>query len=159
MSSEVPQQPTEAEIKALQEQLKNVRVEAVVLESAMQILNVAIMRAGMMPGMEGERDLNQVRVGIEGVRALLPLVELITAPEDARQFKDALSQLQLVYVQAAEQAQAGEPDAGPAPGAPRPAGPGAGGPAPGTGSAPQPPQQQPRRPEGPGGGRLWIPGQ
>lgn len=158
MSSEDPQrQPTDAEMQAaLQEQLKTIRVEEVVLESALQILNVAIMRAGMMPGTEGDRDLNQVRVGIEGVRALLPLVELIAGPEQARPIKDALSQLQMVYVQAAEQAQAGEPDAGPTPG---PAGPLAGGPAPGTGSAPQPPQQQPRRPEGPGGGRLWIPGQ
>lgn len=130
----------------MQEQLKQVRVEQVVLESSLSILNVAIMRAGMMPGTEGERDLDQVRVGIEGVRALLPLVELIAGPEQARPIKDALSQLQMVYVQASEQ-EGGQapPEAAPGPGA---------------GAAPQPP---PRRDDGPGSaqssGRLWVPGQ
>lgn len=157
MSSDDPQrQPTEEEMQAaLQEELKKVRVEQVVLESTLSILNVAIMRAGMMPGTESERDLDQVRVGIEGVRALMPLVELIAGPEQARPIRDALSQLQLVYVQASEQA-----GGGPAAGAP-----GAGGPAAGPGgaapSAPQQPEQ--RRPEGPGSaqssGRLWVPGQ
>ncbi|HST42807.1 MAG TPA: hypothetical protein VLK58_25010 [Conexibacter sp.] len=157
MSTDDPQQqPTEAEMQAaLQEELKKVRVEQVVLESALSILNVAIMRAGMMPGTERERDLDQVRVGIEGVRALLPLVELIAGPEQARPIKDALSQLQMVYVQAAEQ-QGGAPGA-PAPGEPGPGGSAA--PGPGAGAAPQPPQ----RPDGPGSaqssGRLWVPGQ
>ncbi|MDW5595482.1 hypothetical protein VSS74_14120 [Conexibacter stalactiti] len=152
MSTEDPQQqPTEAEMQAaLQEELKKVRVEQVVLESALSILNVAIMRAGMMPGTEQERDLDQVRVGIEGVRALLPLVELIAGPEQARPIKDALSQLQMVYVQAAEQEGGGA--ASPQP--PSEAAPG-----PGAGAAPQPPQ----RPAGPGSaqssGRLWVPGQ
>jgi hypothetical protein len=154
VSTEDPQQqqPTEAEMQAaLQEELKKVRVEQVVLESALSILNVAIMRAGMMPGTERERDLDQVRVGIEGVRALLPLVELIAGPEQARPIRDALSQLQMVYVQESGQQGGAE---GEGPGAPPP--PEA---TPGTaaGSAPQPPQQ------GPGGaqssGRLWVPGQ
>jgi hypothetical protein len=144
VSSDDPQrQPSEEEMQAaLQEELKKVRVEQVVLESALSILNVAIMRAGMMPGTERERDLDQVRVGIEGVRALLPLVELIAGPEQSRPIRDALSQLQLVYVQASKQE--GRPAS-----AAEPQGP------------PQPPQD--RRPEGPGSatgsGRLWIPGQ
>jgi hypothetical protein len=147
------QQPTEAEMQAaLQEELKKVRVEQVVLESALSILNVAIMRAGMMPGTERERDLDQVRVGIEGVRALLPLVELIAGPEQARPIRDALSQLQMVYVQEAGQQGGAEGDG---PGAPQP--PSEATPGTAAGSAPQPPQQ------GPGGaqssGRLWVPGQ
>lgn len=120
----------------MQEQLKQVRVESVVLESSLSILNVAIMRAGMMPGTEGERDLDQVRVGIEGVRALLPLVELIAGPEQARPIKDALSQLQLVYVQASEQ-EGGQAAAPPAPEASRP--------------------EEPRSAQS--SGRLWVPGQ
>lgn len=149
MSSDEPQrQPSEEEMQAaLQEELKKVRVEQVVLESSLSILNVAIMRAGMMPGTEAERDLDQVRVGIEGVRALLPLVELIAGPEQARPIKDALSQLQLVYVQASEQ-EGGQVAPGAAPG-------------PGAGAAPQPPER--RADDGPGSaqssGRLWVPGQ
>lgn len=155
MSTEDPQrQPTEAEMQAaLQEELKKVRVEQVVLESSLSILNVAIMRAGLMPGTEEERDLDQVRVGIEGVRALLPLVELIAGPEQARPIKDALSQLQMVYVQetGGQGAPGGEQPG--APGAPPEATPGTA-----AGSAPQPPQP---RQDGPArsSGRLWVPGQ
>jgi len=144
---------------ALQEELKKVRVEQVVLEAAVSILNVSVMRAGLVPGSEGERDLDQVRVGIEGVRALLPLVDVL-AGDQARPIRDALSQLQLAYVQATGQAggeaRAGEPPAG-GPSTPPPgAAPGAG-----AGAAPQPPQ--PPRQGGPGpaqrSGRLWVPGQ
>lgn len=140
MSTDDPQRPSEEEMQAaLQEELKKVRVEQVVLESALSILNVAIMRAGMMPGTERERDLDQVRVGIEGVRALMPLVELIAGPEQARPIRDALSQLQMAYVQAS--GQEGRPAA----------------------ESPQSPQPEPRRPDAPGSaqssGRLWVPGQ
>lgn len=174
MSADDPQrQPTEEEMRAaLEAELKNVRVEQVVMEAAISILNVTVMRAGLVPGSEQDRDLDQMRVGIEGVRALLPLVELLAGPQ-ARPIRDALSQLQLAYVQAAEEAGiatgpgAGGEDA-PSPGAPGgPGGPAApqqppagASPGAGAGSAPQPPQQ---RPGGAGpaqrSGRLWVPGQ
>jgi hypothetical protein len=153
MSSDEPQrQPTEAEMQAaLQEELRKVRVEQVVVESALSILNIAIMRAGLMPGTEGEKDLQQVRVGIDAVRALVPQVEALAGPEQTRPIRDALSQLQMVYVQGTGGAEGGEA----APGGEPEATPGAA-----AGSAPQPPQQ-PR--EGPGpaqsSGRLWVPGQ
>ena len=60
---------------ALEEELKRVRVEQVVTEATVSILNVAVLRAGLVPGSEGEQDLGQTRMGIEAVRALLPLVE------------------------------------------------------------------------------------
>ncbi|ADB51323.1 hypothetical protein [Conexibacter woesei] len=165
MSTDEPQgQPSEEEMRAaLQEELKKVRVEQVVMEATVSILNVSVMRAGLVPGSESERDLDQVRVGIEGVRALLPLVELI-AGEQARPIRDALSQLQMAYVQAAEAA-GGVPGgpAGDAPGGP--GGPGAGPAGPGPGTPQGPPQSAPPQP-GPGdrgpaqrSGRLWVPGQ
>jgi len=181
VSADDPQrQPTEEEMRAaLEEELKKVRVEQVVMEAAVSILNVTVMRAGLVPGSERERDLDQVRVGIEGVRALLPLVELIAGPQ-ARPIRDALSQLQLAYVQATGGPGAGAGETGaagegaPSPGAPGgpggpaapqqpPAGggPGAGGtPGAGAGAAPQPPQPRPGEP-GPAqrSGRLWVPGQ
>ncbi len=107
----------------------------------MSILNVAVLRAGLVPGSEGEQDLGQTRLGIEAVRALLPLVEEVLGPEQARPIRDALSQLQMAYASAV---QAGSSDASEAPPA-----------------AEQPPGEQP--PEGPGpaerSGRLWVPGQ
>jgi hypothetical protein len=135
-------QPTEEEMRAaLEEELKRVRVEQVVTEAAVSILNVAVLRAGLVPGSEGERDLAQTRLGIEAVRALLPLVEQVLGPEQARPIRDALAQLQMAYASAVQAGSSDEAEAPPAP------------------------EQQPeeRAAEGPGpaqrSGRLWVPGQ
>jgi len=138
------QEPTEEEMRAaLEEELKRVRVEQVVTEATVSILNVAVLRAGLVPGSEGERDLGQTRMGIEAVRALLPLVEQALGSEQARPIRDALSQLQMAYVQAV--------GGGAEPSADAPAAP----------PAPEASREQPS--EGPGpaqrSGRLWVPGQ
>jgi hypothetical protein len=138
-------EPTEEEMRAaLEEELRQVRVEQVVTEATVSILNVAVLRAGLVPGSEGERDLGQTRLGIEAVRALLPLVEQVLGPEQSRPIRDALSQLQMAYVQAVgggSEPAAGAPDASPAPD--------------------QQPGEQPAEGAGPAqrSGRLWVPGQ
>ncbi|MGN6189804.1 MAG: DUF1844 domain-containing protein [Conexibacter sp.] len=136
--------PTEEEMRAaLEEELKRVRVEQVVTEATVSILNVAVLRAGLVPGSEAEQDLGQTRMGIEAVRALLPLVEQALGAEQARPIRDALSQLQMAYAQAVQGGRADAPEAPPAPEATseQPAE-GAGGPGPAQRS-----------------GRLWVPGQ
>jgi hypothetical protein len=142
MSAQGPE-PTEEEMRAaLEQELKRVRVEQVVTEATVSILNVAVLRAGLVPGSEGERDLAQTRMGIEAVRALLPLVEESLGAEQSRPIRDALSQLQMAYVRAV--------DEGPAPGADE-------------AGQPAPAEPQPAEAEGPGpaqrSGRLWVPGQ
>jgi hypothetical protein len=101
------------------------------------LLNLGGRKAGLSPGTEGERDPEQVRQAVEGVRALLPVVEPLLG-QDAPQIREALSQLQLAYAQIAGQ------------GAPEPSG---------TPSGEEPPAN----PEDPGpaqsSGRLWVPGQ
>ncbi|HEU4701459.1 MAG TPA: DUF1844 domain-containing protein [Conexibacter sp.] len=134
--------PTEEEMRAaLEEELKRVRVEQVVTEATVSILNVAVLRAGLVPGSEGEQDLAQTRMGIEAVRALLPLVEQALGAEQARPIRDALTQLQMAYVRAVSAAE---------PGAEAP-------------GAPPTPDAREQPGEGPGpaqrSGRLWVPGQ
>ena len=75
---------------------------------------------GLAPGTEDERDLEQLRLAIEGVRALLPLVEPVLGAE-AAQIRDALSQLQMAYAQTrgAAPASPGRPGADAAAGAAR----------------------------------------
>lgn len=140
-------QPTEEEMRAAYEaQLKQLRVEDLVVETIVSLLNLGGRKAGLVPGTEDERDPEQVRVAIEGVRALLPIVE---APlgENAGQLREAVAQLQLAYVQLSGGAAPGEE-------------PPAGGPAAPGGAAAQPGQPGPT---GPGNaqssGRLWVPGQ
>ncbi len=134
------QEPPEEQLRTqLEEELKRVRVEQVVTEATVSILNVAVLRAGLVPGSEDAVDLGQVRIGIEAVRALLPLVEEAVGAEQAKPIRDALSQLQLAYVRGTGASGDGEDQA----------------------EAPPAEQQSPSGP-GPGpaqrSGRLWVPG-
>lgn len=160
-------QPSEEELRAAYEaEIKKIRIEQILLEQVVSIINLGMRRTGLAPGTEDERDIDQVRMAIEAVRALLPLIEQ-SAPAQAGQIRDALSQLQMAFVRLG--GAAGGPEQ-PAP-APSTADPAAGpqGPArpaaPGAGPAPEPEgagQEEPK--PGDGGpaqrsGRLWVPGQ
>ncbi|MEA2228000.1 MAG: hypothetical protein QOF04_1630 [Solirubrobacteraceae bacterium] len=142
--------PTEEELRAAYEaELQRIRVEDVLVQTIVSLLNLGGRRAGLAPGTEGERDLEQVRKAIEGARALIPLVEAELGP-DAATLRDALSQLQLAYTQLSA---AGAE-------APSPAGPGG----PGEDGPPPPPAEGEAGQPGDAGpaqrsGRLWVPGQ
>jgi hypothetical protein len=155
-------QPSEEELRAAYEaEIKKIRIEQILLEQVVSIINLGMRRTGLAPGTEDERDIDQVRVAIEAVRALVPLIEQ-SAPAQAGQIRDALSQLQMAFVRLggapgpAEQPAAGAPD----PGAAQPQGPAGTGPDP---AAPGRPGAEEPTP-GDGGpaqrsGRLWVPGQ
>ncbi len=153
---EAGSQPTEEELRAAYEaEIKNIRVEQVVLEQIVTLINLGMRRTGLAPGSEDERDLAQVRLAIESVRLQLPLLEQSGAPQTG-QIRDALSQLQLAYVRIGGQAQPGqEPPASPAgPPAQTPAAAGEPSPEPAP-AEPQPGEAGPAQRSG----RLWIPGQ
>jgi hypothetical protein len=173
MSEQEFRQPTEEELRAAYEaELKRLRVDDVVIQTIVSLVNLGGRRLGLAPGPEGpatesERDLDQVRLAIESVRALLPLVE-DKLGDEVRTIREALSQLQMAYVQLSGGAAAGAgagaaAGAGPAqpggaatpPGAPQP---GPGEPAPGAQREPAPGEE---REPGPAqrSGRLWVPGQ
>jgi hypothetical protein len=176
-------QPSEEELRAAYEaELARITSTDMILQAAVSLLNVGSYRlmpapagaqAGAPPG--SGRDLEQVRDAIDGVRALLEILER-RVPSEVRPLRDALSQLQMAYareVQAsgAEPVPGGGGEAGqgggqapPAGGAPGSSGgpPGApGGPAPGQdpGQGPAPDDQGQSGP-GPAesSGRLWVPG-
>jgi hypothetical protein len=110
------QQPSQEELRRqLEEQLRRVKVQDVIVESAVSVLNLAARRIAK----EDERDLEQGRLGIEAVRALLDYL-----PEDARaQVRQALSELQVLYARQAgegEQAAAEPGEAPPAAEGPQP---------------------------------------
>ena len=54
-------------------------------------------RTGLAPGTEDERDPGQVRLAIEAIRALLPLLEQ-AAPEQTGAIRDALRSCSSRYV-------------------------------------------------------------
>jgi hypothetical protein len=157
MSSE-SREPTEEELRAAYEaELKRLRVEHVLLDNIAALANLGLRRTGLAPGTEGERDPAQVRLSIESIRALLPVLEQ-AVPEQVGAVREALSQLQLAFVKIG--GQPGAPDEPRATAAPE-TGPPAGGERAAEPSAPPP--EPPPKPGEPGpaqrSGRLWVPGQ
>ncbi|HWC86165.1 MAG TPA: hypothetical protein VG388_06485 [Solirubrobacteraceae bacterium] len=166
------EQPSEEELRAAYEaEMKRLRVEQVLLESVVSLVNLGMRRTGLAPGTESERDPAQVHLAIESVRALNPIVEQIL-PEQAGPIRDAVSQLQLAYVKIGGRApaEAGAPSTGA--GAAEPAAkagpgataePGVQGASGAPGAPPTPPAPEGPTPGEPGpaqrSGRLWIPGQ
>jgi hypothetical protein len=133
------QGPSEDELRAAYEaELKRLRVEDVLVQTVVSLLNLGGRKAGLAPGTEDERDPEQLRLAIEGARALLPLVEPVLGAE-AGQVRDILSQLQLAYAGSRGEAPA-QPE--------QPAQPGS-----------QPPGQDEGGGPAQSSGRLWVPGQ
>ena len=177
--------PTEEELRAAYEaELSRITSADMMLQAAVSLLNIGGRRLGPIggrgedgasgsqtaAGKDGgsagaERDLEQVRDAIDGVRALLGILER-RLPQELRPLRDALSQLQMAYAREAQKsagdAQAGgsevprsEPDARPGD---MPAGE-RGRAQPAREENPSPGGEQP---DGPGpaesSGRLWVPG-
>ena len=151
-------EPSEDELRAAYEQqLKQIRVEDVLVQTVLSLINLGSLRAGLVPGNESEADPQQLREAIEAVRALLPQVEPLLGP-DARQIRDAVSRLQMEYARLASEGGAAVPEGQPAP---EGAGATEGDAAPEGEAAPEG-APRPAEPEGPGpaqsSGRLWVPG-
>jgi hypothetical protein len=100
VNEEQPQQdqsrePTEEELRAaLEEQMRRISVQDVLLQTVVTLVNLS----GRRLTVEDEKDLEQARLGIEAVRALLPL-----CPEDqVAPVREALSQLQMIFAREAQ---------------------------------------------------------
>jgi hypothetical protein len=125
MADDPAETPDQEELqRRLEEQLRQIRVQDLLLESIASILNLAARRIAK----EDERDLEQGRIGIEAVRAVVDLLD--EGPRE--QVREALSQVQMLYVR--ETSGGGDDDSGPA-------------------SAPAPESAEPEPPS-----RLWTPG-
>jgi hypothetical protein len=123
-------QPSEEEIRALEAEMEKLTVDDVLLQTVVTLLNLGARKAGVGEG--AEADLPQVKMAVDGTRALLPLLEPSHA-EHLGPVRDALSRLQMAYVQ-----QSG-----------------------GQAPPPEEPQQPEESGPGPAqrSGRLWVPGQ
>jgi hypothetical protein len=165
-------QPSEEELRAAYEaELDRITSVEVMLQTVLSLLNLGMRRMGMLAGArpgapeeppQGPADLQQVGDAIDGVRALLDVLER-RMPRELGQLREALSRLQIAYAREARAAGAGAGEgkaasedapgeASEEAGAPPPAGQGG---AEGDAAA----GQGPRRP-GPAeaSGRLWVPG-
>jgi hypothetical protein len=130
---------SEEELRALEAEMERISVDDVLIQTTVTLLNLAARKAGLAapPGQGPAPDWEQTHTAIEAVRALLPIVE----PEHGEALapvRDALSRLQMAYVQlTGGQAQTAPEQKPPEGGQGEQGGPG--------------PAQQ--------SGRLWVPGQ
>ncbi len=145
-----PDNLTDEELRAAYEaELARIRVDDVLVQTVVSLLNLGARRAGLTGAAAGEEpDFEQVRLAIEGTRALLPLVEPTLGP-DAKQVRDALSQLQLAFARSGAKVPPGAPTAAtPASAA--------------SGDEVKDPATAPPKPGDPdsavSSGRLWVPG-
>jgi hypothetical protein len=77
----------------LEEEIKKVAVEDVILQSTVSILNLAARRIAK----EDERNLEQGKLGIDAVRSMLDYL-----PEEAQErVREAVSELQMLYAKEA----------------------------------------------------------
>ena len=133
-----PQDFTEEELAQLEAEMEKLTPDDILIQALVTLINLGARKAGLAtpPGEQGpKRDLEQTRQAIDGARAIVPLLEERHARELAG-VKDALSRLQMAYVQLSG-GDAGGRRNRPSPNRPKP---GEAGPAQSS-------------------GRLWVPGQ
>jgi hypothetical protein len=90
-------EPSEDELRAaLEEQMKRITVKDVLLQTVITLINVSARKLGLA-GDDAEKDLEQAKQGIEGVRALVPLLPA----EEQAAVREPLSQLQMAFAREA----------------------------------------------------------
>jgi hypothetical protein len=155
-------QPSEEELRAAYEaELSRISTTDMMAQAAVSLLNLGARRLAPAderdPAAAGQRDLAQARDAIDGVRALLEILER-SIPQELGPLRDALSRLQMAYAREMQSTGAAGQAPGGAPGPDSPAAGPAGG-ADGSHGQPAQPDAQPGAP-GPAetSGRLWVPG-
>jgi len=133
--------PEQRAQEAAAEFMRTVPVQDVVVSMVQTVFDVGYRRTGL-PGGGEVRDLDQTRIAIETVRALMPVLEQVLDAQSTTALRSALSELQLAYAQAVE-----EPEPAPA----------------GEAAAEPPPAPADPPPPGPGGvvperPKIWTPG-
>jgi hypothetical protein len=89
----------------LAEELRKLRVEDVLVNTLIQVSSIGYRRLGLTDDTREDRELEQARLAIETMRALVPVLEGFLPKELVAGFQEQIANLQLAYAKAA-----GEPD-------------------------------------------------
>jgi hypothetical protein len=92
---------SEEELRAIEAEMEKLTVDDVLLQTLVTMVNLGARKLGLAapPGeQEPKRDLEQTKQAIDAARALVPLLEPRHG-EELGPVKDALSRLQMAYVQ------------------------------------------------------------
>jgi hypothetical protein len=90
--------PSDEELmKQLEEELQKLQVSDLLVQTLYTVSSLGFRKLS-----EDDRDLDQARLAIEALRALLPVLEGSVGDELVRDFKQVTSNLQLAYAEAAK---------------------------------------------------------
>jgi hypothetical protein len=107
----VAENPDEDEVaRQLADELRKLRVEDILIQSLVTVSSIGYRRLGLTDDTKEDRDLEQSRLAIETLRAVMPVLTQVVPPELVRDFEQSVANLQLAYVRAATDA--GEAPAG-----------------------------------------------
>jgi hypothetical protein len=120
---------SEDEVRAALDELASIPVEQLLVGTIQTLVNVTLMRLGLVEGIEAAVDREQARIAIDAIAALETVVGPRMPPDVANELRSVLASLRMAY--------AGPPGDDPAAG---------GGPPP-----PPPPPPEPERPP------IWTP--
>ena len=85
-------------LQDFQEELKRLRVEDLLVQTLYTVSSLGYRRLS-----EQDRDLDQARLAIEALRALVPVLDGSASDELVRDFKQVTANLQLAYADAAKE--------------------------------------------------------
>jgi hypothetical protein len=93
------QQPSDEElIRKLEEELKKLKVSDLLVQTLYTVSSLGYRKLS-----EEDRDLEQARLSIEALRALVPVLEGAVGDDVVRDFKAVTANLQLAYADAAKE--------------------------------------------------------
>ena len=88
----------------LAEELRKLRVEDVLVNTLVHVSTIGYRRLGLTEDSRGERDLDQSRLAIETMRALLPVLQGFLPADVVSGFEEQIANLQFAYAKAAKEA-------------------------------------------------------
>ena len=94
--------------EALAEELGKLRVENILVGALIKVSSIGYRKLGLTEDTQSERDLEQTRIAIETMRALVPVLQQVVPEELLREFEESVAGLQLAYAKARSEGASGE---------------------------------------------------
>ena len=94
--------------RRLAEELRQLKVEDVLVSVLIQISSIGYRRLGLTEDTREERDLEQAKLAIDTMRALTPVLAEVVPSDLIRDFEQSVANLKLAYAKAASEEAGGE---------------------------------------------------
>jgi hypothetical protein len=96
MAEEQASQPSDEELaEQLQEELRKLKISEVLVQTVFTVSSLGYRRLG-----EEDRDLEEARLAIEAVRALVPVLKGTVPDQVTHDFEQLIANMQLAYAKA-----------------------------------------------------------